>query len=103
VGLASIDATNFSFVGNQAVNLNGGTITATGAGTVTVPGQCFNCSTNLIGNWTIDAYEPPPIDFVSLTTSGLMMLTDSLGATWELIPLEDGSFVITRVRRNQCV
>jgi hypothetical protein len=103
VGLASIAATNFNYVGSQAVNLNGGTISVTGTGAVSVPGLCVNCPTNLIGNWTIDAYIPPPTDFVSLMVGSVMMITDALGRTWELITLEDGSVIMTPTRRNQCV
>lgn len=100
---STITSTVFNFTGPNAVNLTGGTVTATGTGTVNIAGVCNNCTTNLIGSgWTVNAYVPPPINFAALVAGDILTLTDATGLTFELVVSDDGTLVLTNRRLNQC-
>lgn len=99
---ASIATTTFNFTGPGAVNLQGGTITATAPSTINVTGLCTNCSSNLIGPFSVTAYVPPPTNFGALVASGILGLTDLTVDMFELVFDEDGNLVLTLRRLNQC-
>lgn len=59
---AAINAGIFNFMGPNTVTLSGGIITVTDSGSIVIDGQCLNCSApNLIGDFTILSYVPPPV------------------------------------------
>lgn len=99
---SSISAGTFNYYGPGAVNLQGGTITATAPSTINVTGLCTNCSSNLIGPFSVTAYVPPPTNFGALVASGILGLTDLTVDMFELVFDEDGNLVLTLRRLNQC-
>lgn len=101
--VAAINATVFNYFGNGNVNLNGGTITVTQAGTITINGTCFGCDTNLIGPFTVSAFIPPPLDFGALVTADLLALADLAAVgVFDVFFDEDGNLVLSNRRLNQC-
>ncbi len=100
--LASINADVFNFFGAGNVNLNGGTITVTQAGAITIPGICFSCDTNLIGPFKVSAFIPPPLDFGAFATSNVLALADLGVGLFDAWLDEDGSLVLSNRRLNQC-
>jgi azurin len=99
---ATIASTTFNFYGPGAIYLTGGTITASGTGSVTVPGFCNNCATNLIGLFNINAYVPPPIDYVDIVTQDVVSLSVLAEALLGFYISEDGTLVPTSRRLGQC-
>ncbi len=99
---ASISAGTFNYYGPGAVSLQGGTITATAPSTINVTGLCTNCSTNLIGPFSVTAYVPPPTDFGALIAGDILSLTNLTSDMFELVFDEDGNLVLTTRRLNQC-
>ncbi|TFZ03339.1 filamentous hemagglutinin N-terminal domain-containing protein [Ramlibacter rhizophilus] len=122
IGGATINATTFSFTGPNALNLNGGTITVSNTGAISIDGVCVNCDTNLIGTFSIRSYVAPPppppgpgtapgtgsgsgpaADYVTQVANNVAMLTDAWGNSFELVLLEDGTVNWRPTRRNQCL
>jgi hypothetical protein len=99
---ASISAGTFNFYGPGAVTLTGGTITATAPSTVSVTGLCTNCSTNLIGPFSVTSYVPPPTDFGALIAGEILTMTNLTADMFELVFDENGNLVLTTKRLNQC-
>lgn len=97
---ASITTTTFNFTGSGAVNLAGGTITATAAGTINVLGLCNNCSTNLIGPFSVTAFVPPPTN--TSPAGSIQFLSELASGLFDAYIDETGNLVLTRRRLNQC-
>ncbi len=101
IAAAAITAGTFNFAGPGNVNLTGGTITVTTGGTVNVTGTCNNCSTHLLGPFSVTAYVPPPTDFGALVADSILTLTELTGL-FEVQFDESGELVLTSRRLNQC-
>lgn len=101
---ASITSGTFNFVGPGAVNLLGGTITATAPSTINVTGLCTNCDTNLLSAdlFTVQSYVPPPAILGASIVPDILALTDLTLDMFELVFDEDGNLVLTKRRLNQC-
>jgi filamentous hemagglutinin family protein len=99
---ASIAATTFNFTGPGAVNLSGGTITATSGGAINVLGLCNNCSTNLVGPFSVTAFVPPPTNFGAAVAGDILILSDLASGLFDAYIDETGNLVLTRRRLNQC-
>lgn len=100
--VAAINADTFNYYGAGNVALNGGTITVTTAGTITIGGICYNCTTNLFGPFSVTAYVPPPTDFGALVTADVLALADLGIGLFDAFYDEDGELVLTNRRLNQC-
>lgn len=99
---STISAGTFNYYGPGAVTLQGGTISATAPSTINVTGLCTNCSTNLIGPFSVTAYVPPPTDFGALIAGDILSLANLTSDMFELVFDEDGNLVLTTRRLNQC-
>jgi trimeric autotransporter adhesin len=99
---AAITANVFNYFGAGNVNLTGGTITVSQAGTITITGICYSCGTNLFGPFSITAYIPPPTDYGALVMAGLVSLSDLGMGLFEAFYNEDGQLELRNRRLNQC-
>jgi trimeric autotransporter adhesin len=99
---AAITANVFNYFGAGNVNLTGGTITVSQAGTITITGICYSCGTNLFGPFSISAYIPPPTDYGALVMAGLVSLSDLGMGLFEAFYNEDGQLELRNRRLNQC-
>lgn len=99
---ASIAATTFNFTGPGAVNLVGGTITASAGGSINVVGLCNNCGTNLIGPFSVTAFVPPPTNFAAAVAGDILLMTELASGLFDAYIDETGTLVLTRRRLNQC-
>jgi trimeric autotransporter adhesin len=99
---AAIIANVFNYFGAGNVNLTGGTITVSQAGTITITGICYSCGTNLFGPFSISAYIPPPTDYGALVMAGLVSLSDLGVGLFEAYYNEDGQLELRNRRLNQC-
>ncbi|MBP9928329.1 MAG: filamentous hemagglutinin N-terminal domain-containing protein [Rhodoferax sp.] len=100
--IAAITADVFNYYGAGNVNLTGGTITVSQSGTITITGICYNCDTNLFGNFSVSAFIPPPTDYGALVTSDLLALSDLGFGLFEAFYNEDGELELRNRRLNQC-
>ena len=99
---AAITANTFNFSGPGNVTLSGGTVTAANPSTINITGLCNNCTTNLIGPFTVTAYVPPPVNFSALVVGDILTLSELSTGPFEAYVDESGALVLTRRRLNQC-
>ena len=102
---ATIAATTFNFTGAGNVNLTGGTITGTAPSTINITGLCNNCSTNLFGPFSVTAFVPAvPLstNFSALVANDILMLAQIAGWGVDAYIDENGYWVLTSRRLNQC-
>lgn len=104
---SSITAGVFNLFGSGNLNLLGGTIAVSDPSilsTVTIPGLCNGCSTNLLpfDRFNVQAFIPPPTDFGAAVALDILALSDLSIDIYDLVFDEDGNALLTRRRLNQC-
>ncbi len=100
--VAAIYADVFNYFGSGDVVLNGGTITVTLSGLITINGICYSCDTNLFGPFNVFAYIPPPTDYGNLIANDLLALSDLGYGLFDAFYNENGELELRNRRLNQC-